>query len=126
MDKYHIIHEDDHCIIIKSNGPREYYLGEPLKLVEELWVIKESEDTEFRSNMRTSRYGKRVFYVYNMSQQICEFKAIDLSEGESRWPENQHPLLIDDGVVMTPLRDIHEILEYVLFDALVGKNDSDM
>jgi hypothetical protein len=129
VDRYDIIHSDACCVIVKSTDPAENYLVQPLSLVEELWCKKPTDYNEYRANLRSEHYGKRVFYVYCMSDQIVEFKVIDLAVTDPAYDPGDirctHPLLVDDGVVMTPLKEVHEILEYVLFEELVGKRDED-
>jgi hypothetical protein len=124
-----LIHSDDYCVIMQSNDPREQYLGNPVQLMEQVWCNQPNDCNEYRTNLRSEHYGKRVFYVYCMSDQIVEFKVVDLAVKDRAYDPNDircsHPLLVDGGIVMTPLKNKHEILEYVLFDELVGKRDEE-
>ena len=116
--KHTLVHKDAHCIIVKSEDPRETALADPVPLVAEYWIdCNSSEYNEYRSFARTEDYGKRVFYIYCMADQIVELIVEDLGDQDG-W---NRPLLVQKSVVMTPLKEPHEVLEHVLFDTLVGK-----
>lgn len=125
LTNYQIIHGDEHCVVVRSTDPRESGLAKPLTIIESLWCKPCQQANEVSRYDRGDHYGKRVFYVYYAGQQIVEFLFQDLAAQNnfSRNPEHcKHPLIVDEGIVVTPLKDVHEILEYVLFDLLVGKD----